>query len=58
MTTQAMMGVTDDCARTSRMITGELNEYFVQHGWLPKNKTYSAKKLGHYQLVHQQYFGQ
>jgi hypothetical protein len=58
MTTQAMMGVTDDCARTSRMITGTLNEYLVDKGWLPKSKRYSAKRLGKYQLVHQQYTGQ
>jgi hypothetical protein len=55
MTTQAMMGVTDDAARTSRMITGELNEYLIAHGWLPKSKLYSAKKSGQYRLVHQQY---
>ena len=55
MTTQAMMGVTDDAARTSRMITGELNSYLVQHGWLDKRKAYSVKKLGKYQLVHEQY---
>jgi hypothetical protein len=55
MTTQAMMGVTDDAARTSRMITGELSEYLVQRGWLAKDKVYSAKKLGKYQLVHEQY---
>src|SRR4029079_17604582 len=55
MTTQAMMGVTDDAARTSRMITGALNGYLVEHGWLNKSKAYSAKKLGKYQLVHEQY---
>lgn len=55
MTTQAMMGVTDDSARTSRMVAGMLNEYFVQHGWLPKNKAYSAKRLGKYQLVHERW---
>jgi len=55
MTTQAMMGVTDDAARTSRMITGELNSYFIEHGWLDKSKAYSVKKLGKYRLVHQQY---
>ncbi len=56
MTMQAMMGVTDDAARTSRMITGELSEYLVQHGWLAKDKAYSAKKLGKFQLVHEQYY--
>ena len=55
MTTQAMMGVTDDCARTSRMITGALNGYMIDRGWLPKSKAYSAKRLGKYRLVHQQY---
>ena len=55
MTTQAMMGVTDDAARTSRMITGELSEYLMAHGWLEKGKSYSSKKLGKYQLVHEQY---
>jgi hypothetical protein len=56
MTTQSMMGVTDDAARTSRMIAGELNSYMIERGWLSKDKTYSVKKLGHYQLVHEQYF--
>ena len=55
MATQAMMGVTDDAARTSRMITGELAEYLVERGWLSKEKAYSAKKLGKYQLVHEHY---
>lgn len=56
MTTQSMMGVTDDAARTSRMIAGELNSYMMERGWIAKNKTYSAKKLGHYQLIHEHYF--
>jgi hypothetical protein len=55
MTTQAMMGVTDDCARTSRMITGELNNYLISRGWLDKSQAYSVKKLGKYQIVHEQY---
>jgi hypothetical protein len=55
MASQAMLGVTDDCARTSRMITGALNEYAVDRKWLPESKRYSAKKLGQYQLVHEQY---
>lgn len=55
MTTQAMMGVTDDAARTSRMIIGTLAEYLVDHGWLAKSKSYSAKRPGKYQLVHEQY---
>lgn len=56
MTTQSMMGVTDDSARTGRMIAGELNNYMIEHGWLGKKKKYSAKKLGDYQLLHEQYF--
>lgn len=56
MTTQSMMGVTDDAARTSRMIAGELNTYLEERGWLPKDKKYSVKKLGEYQLIHEQYF--
>lgn len=52
---QSMMGVTDDSARTGRMIAGELNGVLIEHGWLPKEKKYSAKKLGDYQLVHEQY---
>ena len=55
MTTQAMMGVTDDAARTSRMIAGALNSYLVERGWLDKSKAYSMKELGKYQLVHEQY---
>ncbi len=53
--TQAMMGVTDDAARTSRMITGALNSYLIERGWLDKSQSYSVKKLGKYQLVHEQY---
>ena len=49
------MGVTDDCARTSRMITGALNSYMVDRGWIPKSKAYSAKRPGKFRLVHQQY---
>jgi len=56
MTTQSMMGVTDDAARTSRMIAGELNSYLIERGWLSKDKKYSVKKLGDYQLIHEQYF--
>lgn len=55
MTSQAMMGVTDDSARTGRMIAGELNGVLIEHGWLSKDKKYSSKKLGDYQLVHEQY---
>jgi hypothetical protein len=56
MMTQSMMGVTDDSARTSRMIAGELNNYLLERGWMAKGKTYSVKKLGKYQLIHEQYF--
>ena len=58
MATQSMMGVTDDAARTSRMIAGELNSYMIERGWLSKDKIYSVKKLGDYQLIHEQYFHQ
>lgn len=56
MASQSMMGVTDDAARTSRMIAGQLNTYMRERGWLPGSQRYSAKKLGEYQLVHEQYF--
>jgi len=49
------LGVTDDCSRTSRMIAGTLNEYLVERGWLPKDKRYSAKRLGKFQVLHEQY---
>ena len=49
------MGVTDDSARTGRMIAGEINGVLIEHGWLSKDKKYSSKKLGDYQLVHEQY---
>lgn len=55
MTAQAMMGVTDDAARTSRMITGELNTYMIQRGWLATDKAYEAKAPGQFQLVHEHY---
>ena len=55
MTAQAMMGVTDDAARTSRMITGELNTYMIHRGWLAKDKAYEAKSPGQFQLVHEHY---
>ena len=57
MATQAMMGVSDDAARTSRMITGALSEYLASRGWIAKNKVYESKKLGKYQLVHEQWTG-
>jgi hypothetical protein len=55
MTAQSMMGVTDDAARTSRMITGELNSYMIQRGWLSKDKVYSVKTPGQFELVHEHY---
>jgi len=55
--TQAMMGVSDDAARTSRMITGELSEYLAARGWIAKNKVFESKKPGKYQLVHEQWIG-
>jgi hypothetical protein len=48
----AGQGVTDDAARTSRMITGTLSEYFGERGWTPKGKVFKVKKPGEYQLVH------
>ena len=48
----ATSGVTDDAARTSRMITGALSEYYVERGWLPKQKAFKTKKPGEYQLIH------
>jgi hypothetical protein len=56
MASQSMMGVTDDAARTSRMIAGELNNYMIERGWLAKDKHYSVKKLGKFQLLHEQYY--
>jgi Domain of unknown function (DUF4410) len=55
--TQAMMGVSDDAARTSRMITGALSEYLAARGWIAKNKMYESKKPGQYQLIHEQWIG-
>ncbi len=49
---QANSGVTDDAARTSRMITGALSEYYGRQGWVPKNKVFKTKELGKYQLIH------
>jgi len=57
MTTQAMMGVSDDAARTSRMITGALSEYLAARGWIAKDKVYESKKPGQYQIVHEQWIG-
>jgi hypothetical protein len=52
MLSQATTGVTDDAARTSRMITGALSEYFGARGWIPKDKIFQTKKLGDYQMIH------
>ncbi|HEV7869157.1 MAG TPA: DUF4410 domain-containing protein [Chthoniobacteraceae bacterium] len=52
MLAQASSGVTDDAARTSRMITGALSEYHVERGWLRKDKVFRTKKPGKYQLIH------
>ncbi|HYR57812.1 MAG TPA: DUF4410 domain-containing protein [Chthoniobacteraceae bacterium] len=49
---QAHNGVTDDAARTSRMIAGALSEYFGERGWIAKDKVFKIKKPGEYQLVH------
>lgn len=49
---QAGTGVTDDAARTSRMITGALSEFMFERGWIPKEKVFKIKKPGEYQLVH------
>jgi hypothetical protein len=57
MATQAMMGISDDAARTSRMITGAISEYLADRGWIAKNKVYESKKPGQYQLVHEQWTG-
>lgn len=48
----AASGMTDDAARTSRMITGALSEYYGERGWIPKDKVFKIKKPGEYQLVH------
>lgn len=48
----ATSGVTDDAARTSRMIAGALSEYQADRGWIPKAKVFKTKKPGEYQLVH------
>ncbi|MEA3212057.1 MAG: hypothetical protein QOE70_5114 [Chthoniobacter sp.] len=52
MMTQANTGVTDDAARTSRMITGALSEYFVERGWIAQGQVFKTKKPGDYQLIH------
>lgn len=52
MISQASTGVTDDAARTSRMIAGGLSEYFGERGWIAKGKVFKIKKSGEYQLIH------
>lgn len=49
---QAHNGVTDDAARTSRMIAGALSEYFGERGWIAKEQVFKIKRPGEYQLVH------
>ena len=49
---QAGSGMTDDAARTSRMIAGALSEYYGERGWIPKDKVFKIKKPGEYQLIH------
>jgi hypothetical protein len=55
LATAPLRGLKDDNSRTSRMITGTLNEYLVERGWLPENRRYSAKRLGKFQFLHEQY---
>ena len=50
--TQAGTGVTDDAARTSRMIAGALSEFQVERGWIANDKVFRTKKPGDYQLIH------
>jgi hypothetical protein len=49
---QANSGVTDDAARTSRMITAALSEYFAERGWPTKGKVFRTKEPGKFQIVH------
>ncbi len=48
----ATTGMTDDAARTSRMIAGALSEYYGERGWIPKDKVFKIKRPGQYQLIH------
>jgi hypothetical protein len=48
----AANGTTDDAARTSRMITAGLSEYYGERGWIPKDKVFKIKRPGQYQLAH------
>ena len=57
ITTQSMMGVTDDAARTSRMITGALSEYMHSRGWIRRGEVFEAKNTGEFQVVHRQFRG-
>jgi hypothetical protein len=41
----ANKGVTDDAARTARMITAEIAEYQVEHGWLAPGKVVKPKMV-------------
>lgn len=40
---QSTMGVTDDAARTARMITATIADYMVQRGWLAAGKVQKPK---------------
>ena len=40
---QSTMGVTDDAARTARMITATIADYMVKHGWLAAGKVAPPK---------------
>jgi len=35
---------------------GELNTYMIERGWLARDKTFSVRSWGKYQLLHEQYF--
>jgi len=39
----AAKGVTNDTARTSRMITASLSEYMYNHGWISKDQRLTPK---------------
>jgi hypothetical protein len=52
-----MMGVTDDAARTSRMITGALSEYMHAREWIRRGEVFEAKNTGEFQVVRRQFRG-
>lgn len=49
---QAHNGVTDDAARTSRMIAAALSEYFGERGWIARDRVFRIKRPGEFQLIH------